>query len=279
MLWSGPSDILNMPALAVGDSRPTAPLLQILRALWTVSLRTDVNVDRLGAFWWVTEPLAHVVLITITILFVHGADVYDMPSFPFAVLGVVVWLTFRTAFIAALSGPAALTLLMDHPSVTRFAIVLIRSLKGLSVNAVVATILLVVSIYFGWTTLPQDLLKVQASLVGAFLFGLSLGLTAQLGAQHYSGLRKVYPMLLRLLAVISGLFFVSEQVPGFISNFVLWNPLLHLSQFARSGWFFTYESQDTSLGYVLACLGPAACLGLACAIADRRERARRGEYA
>jgi capsular polysaccharide transport system permease protein len=261
------------PRIYAGTRRGT------FAALWGLAIRADVNTDRLGAFWWIGEPLIHVLLITVTVLFLHGADVHDMPSFPFAVVGVVVWLTFRTAFTASLAGPASLTLMLDHPVLTRFAVMAVRSLKGLAVNAMVGLVILVFAIYLEWSTPPENILLVFVALVFAVVLGFSLGLVAHHGALHYSGLRKIYTFLLRILSIMSGLFFVSEQVPGLIAEYVLWNPLLHVSQLARSGWFDTYESRDASMAYVLGWIVGIAALGLACAISTRRERARRGETA
>jgi len=255
------------------------PRLRSLIALWVLSLRADVNMDRLGTFWWFAEPLIHVLLITITVLFLHGGDVHDMPSFPFAVIGVVVWLTFRNAFTASVNGPASLTPMLDHPSLTRFEVLVVRSTKGLAVNSMVGLIILSVAIFLDWTRPPENILLVLSSLLVAVSFGLALGLIAHYGALHYSGLRKVYGFVLRIVSLISGLFFVSEQVPGAVADYVLWNPLLHVSQFARSGWFDTYESRDASAVYMLGCLCGVLTLGLACAISTRRERARRGETA
>lgn len=266
---------------AVEAPRPPrrAPALVVWSALWGLRFHTDMNSDRLGMFWWLFEPLLHVVLITFATLLFHGGDVFDMPAFPFAIIGVTVWLTFRATFLAALTGPGALVRLMDHPEISRFDVIVGSSLKGLIVNGCVGIVMLGGCISAGMTSLPENPLIVTGALVATAALGLGSGLIAYHFSIYYPGLRKIYVIVLRMTATVSGLFFVSEQVPGEYAGYVLWNPILHLSQFARSGWFHTYDSTDASCIYVFAWLCATLAIGFGCAVMNRRTRARHGEYA
>ncbi|UVK48504.1 hypothetical protein BPNPMPFG_007887 (plasmid) [Mesorhizobium sp. AR07] len=266
---------------AVDVPRPPrrAPALAVWSALWGLRFHTDMNSDRLGMFWWLVEPLLHVILITFATLLLHGGEVFDMPAFPFAVIGVIVWLTFRTTFLAALAGPGALVHLIDHPDVSRFDVIVGTSVKGVIVNSCIGIVMLGGCVAARVTRLPENPLMFAGALASTAALGLGSGLIAYHGSLYYPGLRKIYVMILRIIATFSGLFFVSEQVPGEYAAYVLWNPILHLSQFARSGWFYTYDSTDASFVYVFSFLCATLAIGFGCAVMDRRARARHGEYA
>jgi capsular polysaccharide transport system permease protein len=250
-----------------------------LAAFWGVSFRSDVNNDRLGLVWWFVEPLAHVLLVTVTALLVHGREVYGMSAFPFAVTGVMFWLTFRTALMTVQIGPGRLVLLLDHPAVNRFELMVVQSFKAFLVNSVVGGFLLINCIIFDYSPMPKNPVAFLSALLATALLGASAGFCANYAAHFYPGIRKVYAMFMRILAWTSGVFFVSEQIPGRYSQLVLWNPVLHLSQFGRSAWFPTYESVDANMKFVVFTVGVITMMGLACAVMSRRLRARAGEIA
>ena len=260
-------------------ARRSPSMLRRLGACWGVSFRSDINSDRLGLFWWLVEPLIHVLLVTAAALLIHGREVYGMPAFPFAVTGVMFWLTFRSSFVIVQAGPGRLVLLLEQPMINRFELMIVASVKALLVNFLVGMVLLSGCIFFELTTFPKNPILFLTSLIGTWVLGASLGLPAYHAAHFYPGLRKIYVMVLRVLAWISGIFFVSEQAQAYLSGIVLWNPILHLSQFGRSGWFDTYDSVDTSALFVIFTIIGTSTIGLACAVMNRRLRARVGEIA
>jgi capsular polysaccharide transport system permease protein len=103
-----------------------------------------------------------------------------------------------------------------------------------------------------------------------WLMGLFYGVVANSLLLLYPGYRRVNGFVIRLIAIMSGLFYVSEQLPDPVKNVMLLNPLLHIVQFARSFWFYGYQTRDASAAYVLFWLLGLGLLSLACFTRDEK---------
>ena len=265
---------------APGAARPMpAPLSAPgrLSALWTLAFRRDLRADGIGLFWWLAEPLVAIILATFAALLFQGAYTSDMPTFAFAVIGAVTWLAFRGTLTLTLGGIGNLVHALAVPRVTRFEIALARAPRALLTNALVGGAVMGVLVMRGTVRPPEDPLALAGALGLVAVAGLGGGLLAAHAAFLWPGIRRIVMVLLRLVGLASGLFYVSEQLPEGYAAVVLWNPVLHAAQIARDAWFTTYASADASWTYLAAWALGLLVLGLAAAIRDARTRAHRGE--
>jgi len=218
-----------------------------------------------------------IMIFTIMTLVFFGGSVANMPSFPFAIMGVAQFLTFRTTFMTTAVGPAHLVHCLNEPSVSRFDLMFGQSPRALVANALIAGGLLAYLVWIAFIPLPQDPGMIILCLVCSAAIGFAAGLGASLLSFIYTGTRRIYPALMRLFAITGGLFYVSEQLPDDYKAFVLWNPILHSAQLTRDAWFPVYETTDASLWYLLAVTLVSLALGFGFAIMERRRRAEAGD--
>jgi capsular polysaccharide transport system permease protein len=68
--------------------------------------------------------------------------------------------------------------------------------------------------------------------------------------------------LLRPLFWCSGLFFTANGLPSNVRDILLYNPVLHVIEIVRDGWFPSYEAQHASAGYAMAWMLCLLVLGL-----------------
>lgn len=246
-------------------------------ALWSLSFVKEMRSERLGLFWWFAEPLLLIMVFTFMALVFFGGNVAGMPAFPFAIIGVANFLTFRITLMTTAAGTGQLTSALHDPSVSRFDILLGQAPRPLVANACVAGALLVYLMSDGQIPIPERPAVIVMCLVCSATMGFSIGLMLSFLSFLYPGIRRLYVIVLRLVALSSGLFYVSEQLPQQYKALVLWNPVLHASQLSRDAWFPIYSSQDASLSYVFTCLLGVLVLGLGLAIVERRRRAEQGD--
>lgn len=277
--WTAPKPV-GQTARALFDSNEAQDLspansgiagrARIVLSLWLRSLKADAEADRFGYIWLLLEPILHIALMVAATMFLHSDTVFDMPAVPFAILGVAAWMCFRTAALAGLFGGGAMTLQLDHPVVRPFDVIFAKSLNGLFVYGVVCMIMMAGCIAAGLTNLPDDPLRLAASFAGIWLMGLTYGVIVGSLQLRYNGVRRVNALALRIIAILSGLLYVTEQLPQEFQAPLTWNPLIHVIQFLRSAWFIEYESTDASLAFAAAALGLLTLLALACLTIDAK---------
>lgn len=242
--------------------------IRIISSLWLRAINHEAAADRIGYIWLILDPLIHVMIICFVSLFVHPHMIYSMPSFTFGVIGACFWLTFRTAAIGAMFGGGSLVAQLAHPPIRRMDVMTARSLNAIIVYTCVGACLIAFAMWMDLATWPRNALAFAFFYFVTWLIGLSYGTIANSLLLRYPGVRRMNAFVFRVIAIASGLFYVSEQMPDDISYFFLFNPLLHVVQLARSAWFAEYDTTDASLAYLFYFTVCIFLLALACWIVD-----------
>lgn len=250
------------------NSHSTNWLLKIW-SLWIQSTHRDGNTDRIGYLWLFADPMIHVLIICAIPFFLHSNTVDDMPVLPFGVIGACFLMTFRMAATGAMSGGGALMPQLDHPTVSRFDVIVARAFHSLAVYTLIGVFLMSLIFMFGRGDLPANLPMVLIFLILSWCIGLAYGTIFHALIGIYSGFRRINGFTTRFIALSSGTFYISEQLPDTLRQIVLMNPLLHSVQFARSYWFHEYKSSDANLSYLFFTSLILIVMGLAMHIRNR----------
>ncbi|MGH7021043.1 MAG: hypothetical protein ACREEY_14240, partial [Brevundimonas sp.] len=91
---------------------------------------------------------------------------------------------------------------------------------------------------------------VVASWLSVLLFAVSLGLVLRGLVAYVPVLFRFTPWIVRIFFYTGGVVVVSEQLPDFLSKYMMMNPLANATQSLRSAYFTTYQSTESSLTYV-----------------------------
>lgn len=239
-------------------------------SLWIQSTNREASLDRIGYLWLVADPLIHVLIICAMPVIIHRNQIMDMNVFPFGVIGACYWLVFRTATTGAMSGGGVLIPQLEHTPVRRFDIIMAKAVNALIVYFFVGGTLLITLMAFGQSDIPQNLPMFLFCFFLNWMFGVSYGIIGNSLLHFYPGFRRVNGFLMRLYGLTAGLFFVSEQLPDWIAEWLLWNPLLNTVQLGRSFWFQNYTTRDSSWFYVMVFLGSLLLMALTLLKLDER---------
>jgi len=105
------------------------------------------------------------------------------------------------------------------------------------------------------------------------IFSCGIGVLFMLVTDAYSDADRVLPMLTRPLFFISGVFFSIQVVPREYWPLLLWNPIFHGIELARSAVSATYSADQVSLGYL--ALSAMAVFAFSLMLYRRREHGMR----
>jgi capsular polysaccharide transport system permease protein len=245
--------------------------LRVVHALILRETRTRFGTHHLGYLWALIEPLIWIVSFLGYFALVQRRLPAGMTGLGFLATGLVPFLLFREA-----SGRASLAVsgnrgLLFYPQIRPFDLVLARVLlEG-------TTYLCIFMLLGGAEALIRGRLELASAL--QLLFGLSLA--AALGGALGLCLcaltvlapvvERIQGPVLRPLFWISGIFFCANELPTPLRRFMLRNPLVHVSEIVRAGWFKSYNARYANPWYPLAWILLLGFFGLTLERVARRK--------
>ena len=244
---------------------------RVIRALVLRETMTRYGEHKLGFLWAFFEPLMLISILSL-IFTAIGSDIAgSMPIVTFMITGFVPFTLFRDTMTQCQSAIQQNTTLMAFPQVTTFDVVIARGVLELAVLLSVFIILLLGATALGIDTRVDDPLGVLAVFLTLSIFGLGIGFTlASISPLIPSTRQLVSAILGRPLFLASGLFYTAESLPTAARDILLWNPVLHMIELARSAYFVQFDTQYGSWTYALGWSFGSLAFGLLVHQAVRR---------
>ncbi len=197
------------------------------------------------------SPMMQSAVIALMRYVVGGAGYGGMPVFPFTLCGVLYVRAFTlmdgTLMDALRSNKG---LLYFHP-VSELDIYLAKFVVQLAISLMVGVILYVAMRLTGLAPAAEEPFYLLMLLIAVNLFGFGWGLTLASLALLFPKLQSVNRILNRVLYFSSGIFFAVPEVPPGLREYLLYNPLLHVTELSRSYYFAQYNSVYASVAYVV----------------------------
>jgi capsular polysaccharide transport system permease protein len=267
-LPSRPNAAVQRPAVAAGWARipasmPSPPRsrlgpalaarARIVDALLLRETRTMFSASRLGYAWALVEPLSHVLLLSVVFLFLgHDSQPPVGDSMlTFYMTGVLAFLFFAHMTERAMDLAAANRSLLLVPAVGIFDILAAKSLLSAVTDLVVAGVTFVLLIAFSVGALPADPAQMLACYLVLFLLAFGIACTNLVVSSVTSAWDKLWPSVLRVQYFTCGVFYHPLDMPEDIRGIILLNPLLHITEWMRQGYFRGYESPFLDIPYLL----------------------------
>ena len=206
-----------------------------------------------GYAWAFLEPAGYVLMMTVVFQAItHTPALGD--SFPLFFASGYIGFYFYHATLGylggALNGNKAL---LNYPNVAPVDTVVARFILQMFTNGFVAAAVFILIIHFEMRTTPNinwaPLL--EAGTLGGLL-ALGVGMSNTVLFLKFPFYESVYGIISRPLMLISGVFFVPDNLPHPYSDFVLINPVAHVIILFRTGFYPEYRATGLDLGYLYA---------------------------
>jgi len=246
---------------------PFAIVKSVVFALILREVRGRFSLNRLGAFWFIFEPLAHVMLVLLLFTILRGRQTagIDMPLF--LIHGIVPFLLFRNLTLkgmVALNANRGLLSLLTYKQVKPFDMITARAIvETLLMACVFVLILAALGWFFDYDiriTRPLQWLGVLAT-GSALALGCALIFCVVIHA--LPELESVFRILFMPLYLVSGVIFPLWIIPKDFLPLLLWNPYLHLIELLREHSIAYYPRvAEVNLAYPATCAVLTLFIGL-----------------
>ena len=204
-----------------------------------------------GYVWAILEPVGAIALLSVVFsLAFRSPSLGD--NFPLFYATAYLPFTIYTGLTAKIAASIRFSkALLAYPAVTYTDAILARFALNFITQVMVFCILVagIAAIYD--LRLTVDVPTALLGLVLAGLLGLGMGtLNCYLGSV-IPVWDSVWSIATRPLFLVSGIFFIYEDLPASFREIIWWNPVFHITGLVRRAFYPTYDATYVSIPYIL----------------------------
>lgn len=221
------------------ERRASAFVVQcrVIGALILRELHTRYGRENIGYLWLILEPALLASMIALIHSRGHRISGGDIEPVALSLVGYCNFMVFRSIFGRAEGAIESGVALLYHRTIKPLDILLARGLLETAGAWLAFFILIGLAIATGVSAPPQRPLVLLVGMVSMVLLALGGGFVV-CGLTHDNKAvgRLVHPFTY-IMMPLSGAFFSLDALPGPIRDALLWNPLPHVFETLRHGWF------------------------------------------
>ncbi|SHF70420.1 capsular polysaccharide transport system permease protein [Litoreibacter ascidiaceicola] len=248
-----------------GQTRSLRPRFQTARATFALMLRemsSTYGRSPGGYVWAILEPVAAIAVLSFIFSYALRAPSLGT-NFPlFYATAYLPFMMFNDIATKMSQSILFSRQLLSYPSVTIIDAMLARFLLSTFTHLMVFYLVIFGIHQIYDVRLIVDFPTVILALLSAAIFGLAVGTINCFLFTRFVVLRTVWSILMRPMFIISGVFFLYEDVPVELQTYLWYNPILHLTGMMRDGFYATYDATYVSVVYLYLLAGSLLSLGL-----------------
>jgi ABC-type polysaccharide/polyol phosphate export permease/Flp pilus assembly protein TadD len=226
---------------------------RIILALLIRDARTRFGETRLGYLWALLEPISHLALIASVFSATHfgGTPPIGSNIVVYYFTGVLPYLLFSNTIFGVQQSLNANRPLLQVPPVQHVDVFLARGLLELITQFCVAIVVLAAFAAFGLPATPHDTIEAASGLFFLWLVGFGVGVTNATIMHFIKSWDHIFANLVRALYFTSGIFLNPIEMPDWVRDILIWNPVLQGIDWVRSGFFETWDPVWLNRPYVV----------------------------
>lgn len=245
---------------------------RILGALVIRETRASFGTSQLGYLWEIITPIAGILILVVLMTALGRHPPFGESLALFFATGILPLYFFRKMAGTMTKAFDANKALLTYPPIKETDTLFARALL------ITLTYLVIMGLIFGGLIVlglaspparPEVVLQAIAA-TAALAFGL--GTASATILPFWTSFDKVLNIVLRPLFFLSAIFYVPSRMPPHIISVLEWNPVLHLIEWVREGYYPNYDSTVFSPSYPLWFALILTLIGLA---GERATRGRR----
>jgi capsular polysaccharide transport system permease protein len=205
----------------------------VLYALLLREFSARFGRSRVGFFWVLIEPIAHVAFPVVMFGFIFDRHVtgYDYPVF--LLYGLLPYFLFRSICMQTMEGVNASRGLLSYRPVHLIDLIFMKAIFTLALESTLFLIISMGLTFFGYDLVPSLPIEWLGLMVGVCMFALGLGMILAAITSFIPDARSVIRVSFMPLYLISGVVLpVSRFPPEWVDRLSI-NPLLHWIEASR----------------------------------------------
>jgi capsular polysaccharide transport system permease protein len=236
----------------------------VLYALILREMQSRMGRSRVGFFWSLIEPAAHLVVPVAMFGFILERTVPGQDYPVFLLYGFLSFLLFKNACLKTMNGVATAGSVLSYRQVMLMDVFVAKLVAGTLMECLLIAMVLAGLALFGYEVLPRHPVELLGVLALAISLGFGLGLVFAALVSFVPDLATVIRVAFMPLYFVTGVLFPVSRFPKVVVDMLAWNPLLHMVEMCRWAGLQHYDPiPQTDIAYPATVMLFALCIGLA----------------
>jgi capsular polysaccharide transport system permease protein len=202
-----------------------------------------------GYVWAVIGPLGAIAMLSFAFSFIVRSPALGTSFMLFYATGYLPYDLFNQTMVKITGSLRYSRALLAYPGVSWVHAVAARVMLGLLTFLMVFVIVLAGIMIAVETRSTLKVGPIIDGLAMGLFIGLGIGLINAVLMGLFQAWERLWVILTRPLFLISGIFYIYEDLPRFAQDILWWNPLIHVTALVRSGIYPTYDAEFASEAY------------------------------
>jgi capsular polysaccharide transport system permease protein len=224
---------------------------RVLLALMLRDIRTRFFGSGLGYLVAIAWPLTHVLIVVAVLIFAGRTAPYGDSIALFVATGALPFMTFSYLSRFMMISAFMTRPLLAFPEVKILDVLLAAALLETLAASCVTIGLLIIGCIIGIDVVPNDIVQAFCAFGAALLLGFGFGFLNGVIALAVPFWLTGYALLIIVLWMCSGIFFVPDALPATLRNLLSYNPVLQVIEWTRSAYYEGYGGIVLDRPYVI----------------------------
>lgn len=236
--------------------------LRVIGALTLRDLRTRFGGSYLSYSLAVLWPLTHLGVLLSVYTFIGRTPSYGTDTFTWVMSGVLPFVLFGYTTRNVSVALNANRPLLSFSIVRRIDIILARGIVELVTSTIVATVIFLIYLVLNGEFAFADFETCLLAALLSYFTGLCLGIFAAPIVRLFPMAAMFVYLFCVLCWITSGIVYLPDSVPEPFHSWFALNPLVHCSEYLRTGLYADYTSRTLDLGYLMTLNAALVLAGL-----------------
>ena len=225
--------------------------IRVLLSLVLRETRATFGTSHLGYIWAIITPTASVAILVFIFSLINRQPPFGSSLALFFATGILTLQFFNEFSNKLMTVFNANRALLTYPIIKDVDTLLARSLLIISTYLVIMCIFYSSLMLLGMADFPAHVEQVLFAFFATALLGIGFGAMNAVIASVWDTWIQIERVLTRPLFFISGIFYVPSHLPPEAIAILKWNPVLHLVEWFREGFYPNYNSFVLDTNYPL----------------------------
>ncbi len=246
--------------------------VRVIGALILRETRSAFGTTQLGYLWAILMPAASVAVMVVIFTSMGRQPPFGSSLALFFATGVLTLEHYRKLSDSLMAALGANKALLTYPPIKELDVLFARAILISVTYAVILILFLSGLMAFDLAEFPSYPEHVFIAFLATAFLGFGMGIFNAVVASLWDSWKRIEKILTRPLFFVSGIFYIPSQLPPKAQEILQWNPVLHLVEWMRSGYYPNYESTVLTKTYPIVAALLLTFLGLVGERLYRRKR-------